>query len=140
MVFALLAKFLLTQPPLVQAVVLGLCTGLFVTAMAEANERDPAISKTVWLVLIWGSVATALYYAGFVFQRRRGREVDRAAPSWLYAVYAAVWVFGMVAALFALLGDGGFKVAALAIVPLVLLAPTALYGIRLALHRAPAQG
>jgi hypothetical protein len=55
MVFALLAKFLLTQSPLVQAVVLGLCTGLFVTAMAEANERDPAISKTVWLVLIWGA-------------------------------------------------------------------------------------
>jgi hypothetical protein len=67
-------------------------------------------------------------------------EADRAAPRWLYAVYAAVWVFGIVAALFALLGVGGFKVAALAIVPLVLLAPTALYGIRLTLHRAPNQG
>jgi len=140
MVFALLAKFLLSQPPMLQAVALGLCTGLFITAMAEANERDPTISKTVWLVLIWGGVATALYYAGIVFQRRRGREADRAVPNWLYAVYAAVWVFGVVATLFALLGAGGFKVAALAIVPLVLLAPTALYGIRLALHRAPAQG
>jgi hypothetical protein len=79
-----------------------------------------------------------LFYAGFVVQSRRGRTVDHGAPNWLYAVYAVVWVFGLAAALFALVGGGGFKVAALAIVPLVLLAPTALYGIRMILHRAPA--
>jgi hypothetical protein len=138
MVFALLARFLLKQPLLVQAVVLGLCTGLFVSALAQANERDPAINATVRLVLIWGAAAAAMFYAGFVVQSRSGEAVDRAAPKWLYAVYAVVWVFGLAAALFALLGEGGFKVAALAIVPLVLLAPTALYGIRMILHRAPA--
>lgn len=138
MLFALLAKLLLKQHPLVQAVVLGLCTGLFVTALADANERDPAIGSTVRLVLIWGAAAASLFYVGFAVQRKRGRVADHAAPDWLYAVYAIVWVFVVVAALFALFGEGGFKVAALAIVPLVLLAPTALYGIRMILHRAPA--
>jgi heme/copper-type cytochrome/quinol oxidase subunit 2 len=138
MVFALLAKFLLTQALWVQAVVLGLCTGLFVTALAEADERDPVISTTVRLVLIWGGVAATLYYAGFLVQSRRGEAADHLAPRWLYAVYAVVWVFGVLAALLALLGEGGFSVAVLAIVPLVLLAPTALYGIRMILHRAPA--
>lgn len=136
MFFALLAKVLLKQPPWVQSVVLGLCTGLFVTALAEANERDPAISTTVRLVLTWGAAAAVLFYAGFVFQRRRGRAAEHSAPNWLYALYAVVWVFGLVAALFALFGDGGFKVAALAIVPLVLLAPTALYGLRLGARSA----
>jgi len=138
MVFALLAKFLLKQPLVVQAVVLGLCTGLFVSALAQANERNPVISSTMRLVLIWGAAAAVLFYAGFVVESRRGRAAVHDAPNWLYAVYAVVWVFGMAAALFALLGDGGFKVAALAIVPLVLLAPTAWYGIRMILHRAPA--
>jgi hypothetical protein len=43
MVWALLAKFLLRQPAWVQAVTLGLCTGLFITAMATANQRNPAL-------------------------------------------------------------------------------------------------
>jgi len=136
MVFALLAKLLLKQPALVQAIVLGLCTGLFVAALAQANDRDPAISTTVRLVLICGAVAGALFYAGFVVQRRRGRSADPSAANWLYALYAVVWVFGIVAALYALFGEGGFKVAALAIVPIVLLAPTALNGIRLVRSRA----
>jgi len=40
----------------------------------------------------------------------------------------------------ALLSDGGFKVAALAIVPIVLLAPPALLGIRALLHRPSKDG
>ena len=137
MMWALLAKFLLKQPPLVQAAVLGLCTGLFVTAAAEANERDPAISAVILLVLFWGVLSGALYYAGFRYQGRRGPAAEHAAPRWLYVLYAAVWVCGVVAALLALFGAGGIKIAALAIVPLVLLAPTAFYGIRMALHRLP---
>ncbi|MDZ5623031.1 hypothetical protein [Nocardioides bizhenqiangii] len=138
MFFALLAKFLLKQPPMVQAAVLGLCTGLFVAATAEANERDPAVSSVVWLVLGWGALAGALYYAGFMLQHRRGAAIEDDVPPWVHALYAAVWVFGVVAALLALFGDGGFKVAALAIVPLVLLAPSAFYGIRQITHRVPA--
>lgn len=137
MVWALLAGFLLKQPPLAQAAVLGLCTGLFVTAAAKANERDPAISSMAWLALAWGVSAGALYYAGFVLQQRRGAAADGSIPRWLYPLYAVVWMGGIVAAMLALLGDGGFKVAVLAIVPLVLLAPTALRGMRMALRRAP---
>ena len=37
--------------------------------------------------------------------------------------YAAVWLFGLAAAVLTLLGEGGFNVAVLAVVPLVLLAP-----------------
>jgi len=138
MLWALLAKLLLRQPPLVQAVALGLSTGLFATAAAEANNRDPKVSSTVWLALVWGGASAALYYAGFVVQRRRGPAGDGSASGWVYALYAAVWILGLVAALLALLGDGGLKVAALAIVPLVLLAPSALHGLRLVVHRAPA--
>jgi hypothetical protein len=138
MVWALLAKFLLKQPPLVQAAVLGLSTGLFVTATAEANDRDPAISTTAGLVLVWGTLAGAAYYAGIAYRLRRGVSPLETTPGWLHAGYVVVWVCGLFAALLALLGEGGLKVAVLAIVPLVLLAPTALQGIRLAFHRASA--
>jgi|tagenome__1003787_1003787.scaffolds.fasta_scaffold18445992_1 hypothetical protein len=130
MLWALLAKFLLGQPAWVQATVLGLCTGLFATAAAEANDRDPAIDTTVLMVLVWGVVAAALYHLGFKVQSRRGGVAEHAAPPWLYALYSVVWLSGLAAALLALFGEGGFKVAILAIVPLVLLAPTAFYGIR----------
>lgn len=131
MIWALLAKFLLSQPAWVQAVVLGLCTGLFATAAAQANERSPAIDTTALMVLIWATVAAVLYYVGFTVQVRRGAALsDHAAPSWLYTVYIAVWLLGFGAAMLALFGEGGFKVAILAVVPLVLLAPTAFYGVR----------
>jgi hypothetical protein len=136
MLWALLAKFLLGQPAWVQATVLGLCTGLFATATAQANERDPAIDTTVLLALVWGAVAAALYYLGFKVQSRRGAAAEHAAPPWLYALYSVVWLSGLAAAVLTLVGEGGFKVAVLAVVPLVLLAPTALYGIRHFTHQA----
>jgi len=138
MLWALLATYLTRKPPLVQAVVVGLSAGLFVTAAAEANQRDPQISNTVLLVLAWGIGLGAAFYAGLVTQHRHGWMPENPGPGWLYAAYAAVWVLGLVAALFALFGEGGLKVAALTIVPLVLLAPPAIDGIRLALHRATA--
>jgi hypothetical protein len=135
--FALLAKFLLDKPASVQAVVLGLCTGLFVAAAAEADQRDPLIRSTVLLVISWGAAAAVLFYLGSVVQRRRAGSSDPRAPRWLYTVYGAVWIFGLVAALLAIFGDGGFRVAALAVVPLVLLAPTALHGIGQVARRGP---
>jgi hypothetical protein len=137
MLSALLAKFLLTKPASVQAVMLGLCTGLFVSAAAEANERDPAIDSTVLLVLSWGVPAAVLFYLGALLQRARAGS-DEPVPRWFYVVYAAVWLFGLVAALLALLGEGGLQVALLAVVPLVLLAPTALYGVGQVLRRTSA--
>jgi hypothetical protein len=40
MIWALLAAYLTKRPPWVQALVFGLCVGLFVATAAEANERD----------------------------------------------------------------------------------------------------
>lgn len=138
MVWALLAKFLTSKPPLVQAVVVGVCCGLFAAANAEADKREVEISSTVALVLTWGTLFGALFLAGLLYQRRNGWSTEVPAPRWLHAVYALVWLAGIGAAVHALAGEGGAKVAALTIVPLVLLAPTAMYGIRAALHRRPA--
>jgi hypothetical protein len=133
--WALLAKVLLRQPPATQALALGLSSGLFVAAAAEANQRDPSIESTALLVLVAGTIAGALYYAGLMRQRKAGWEPGRSDPRWLYALYAVVWAVGLLAALLALFGEGGLKVAVLAIVPLVLLAPTALNGARSILRR-----
>jgi hypothetical protein len=138
MLFALLAAFLLRQPVTVQAIVLGLCTGLFVTTAAEAQDRTPVLSAVVLQVLGTAVVAAALFLVGLRAQRRRGSDPENADPAWLYWIYSAIWLAGIGAALYALFGEGGFKVAALAIVPLVLLAPPALQGLRLALVRTPA--
>jgi hypothetical protein len=137
MLWAMLAAFLTRKPPLVQAAVVGVCTGLFVAAAAQANERNPTIGRTAVLVLVWGCVAGALFYGGLIYQKRHGWVPSEPGPTWLYSVYAVVWLVGLLAAVAALLGAGGFKVAALTIVPLVLLAPSALQGIRRGLGRAP---
>ena len=135
MLWAMLAAFLTRKPPLVQAVVVGACTGLFVAAAAEANERNPTIEPTALLVIVWGCAAGALFYVGLTTQRRHGWVPSQPGPGWLYSVYTVVWLLGIVAAMAALLGEGGFKVAALTLVPLVLIAPTALQGIRMRLGR-----
>lgn len=64
-----------------------------------------------------------------------GRRLDYRAGATLYGLYGVVWLSGLAAALLALFGEGGFKVTILAVVPLVLLAPTAFYGIRHFMHR-----
>jgi peptidoglycan/LPS O-acetylase OafA/YrhL len=135
MIWALLARFLTRQPPLIQAAVLGICAGLFVSTAAQANNRDPVIGTTVLQVVVVGLVAGALFYLGAT---RGGRDPQELVPRWLCFAYAIVWLAGLAAALLALFGNGGFKVAALAIVPLVLVAPAALQGIRRLTHRQPA--
>lgn len=123
-----LAAYLTKRPPWVQAIVVGLCTGLFVTAGAKTNERDPLISSVVLLVLAVGGVAGVAFYLALRAQLRHGVNL----------VYAAVWALSLIAAIRALFGDGGLKVAVLAIVPIVLLAPPALIAIRALLGRSPA--
>jgi hypothetical protein len=54
--------------------------------------------------------------------------------------YAGAWLLSIVAALLALFGDGGLKIAVLAIVPIVLLAPPALLGVRALLGRPKPDG
>jgi hypothetical protein len=131
MIWALLAAYLTKRPPPVQAAVFGACTGLFVAAVANSDVRDPLISSVVMLVLVVGVLAGAAFYLSL--RARRGN--DATPPAWVHAVYTGVWLLSIGAAVRALLSAGGLKVAVLAIVPIVLLAPPALLGIRALLHR-----
>jgi hypothetical protein len=139
MIWALLAAYLTKRPAWVQALVFGLCAGLFIATAAKANERNPLISSVVLLVLVAGAVTGTAFYLALRAQQRHGWRTGTAAPAWVNLAYAAVWVLSLLAAVGALFGAGGLKVAALAIVPIVLLAPPALGGIRTLLgrHRKP---
>ena len=139
MIWALLAAFLRKRPPWVQAAVVGLCAGLFVATAAEANQRTPLIGTVCALVLVVGVVTGALFYLGLRAQRHHGWPTTGAPPAWVSAVYVTVWILSILAAVRALFGEGGFKVAVLAIVPIVLLAPPALFGVRAVLRRTSAR-
>lgn len=131
MVWAVLAKFITKRPPWVQAVIFGLCAGLFVAAGAEASQRDTLISTTALIVAVVGVVVGGAFYLSLQAQLRHGWTLGTTMPTWVNAAYASAWVLSLLAAILALFGAGGFKVAALAIVPIVLLAPPALIGIRI---------
>lgn len=135
MIWALLAAYLTKRPAWVQASVFGLCAGLFIAAAAKANERDPLISSVVLLVLVAGTVTGTVFYLALRAQHRHGWKAGTAPPRWVDLVYAAAWVLSLLAAVRALFGEGGLKVAALAIVPIVLLAPPGLCGLRALLGR-----
>jgi hypothetical protein len=126
MIWALLAAYLGKRPAWVQAVVFGLCVGGFVATAAKANERNPLINEVILLVLVAGAVAGTAFYIGLCAQQRHGWRTGTPPPVWVNLAYTAVWVLSLLAALRALFGAGGLKVAALAIVPIVLLAPPAL--------------
>ena len=129
MIWALLAAYLTKRPSWVQATVFGLCSGLFVTAAAEAGTREPLISSMLVLVVVVGIATGGVFYLGLRAAARRASVAGR-PPRWVHAAYAVAWVLSIIAALLALFGAGGFPVAVLAIVPIVLLAPAALVGIR----------
>src|SRR3954449_3290617 len=84
MIWALLAAYLTKRPAWVQALVFGLCAGLFVTAAAESRNRDPAIGAVVLLVLGVGVGVGGAFYLGLRAGLRRGRpgtEPRRGCPS-----------------------------------------------------------
>jgi cytochrome bd-type quinol oxidase subunit 2 len=129
MVWALLAAFLRNRPPWAQAVMFGMCTGLFVAASALGVQRIVHIGSATILVLVVAAfTGGAFYFALRAHLRSRSTARDRAV--WVHIAYAAVWLFALSAAVRALLGAGGLRVAVLAIVPIVLLAPPALFGLR----------
>ncbi|TFV92982.1 hypothetical protein E4P40_00940 [Blastococcus sp. CT_GayMR20] len=139
MLLALLAAYLTKRPPWVQACVFGLCAGLFVATAANANERDPLIGSVLLQVVTVAVVAGTAFFVALRSRLRRG-PTDGGPPAWVHCAYAGVWLLAIGAAVWALLGDGGLKVAVLAIVPIVLLAPPALLGIRALAHRASRTG
>lgn len=134
MLWALLAAFLRRRPPWVQAGMLGLCTGLFVVADVNAGQRDLR-----WIVAVALGLTIAAPSAwGFFRALRaevRGRTAGRQRAPWVHVASAAVWLAAVTAAVSTLLGDGGVRVAVIAIVPIVLLAPAALVGVGALLRR-----
>ena len=138
MIFALLARSLTNSPALVQTFVVGLCTGLFISAATAANDRKVAFSEVVVQVLVVGIAAGAMFYVGL--RARRGEAESEDVEPWVCGVYAVIWLGALGAGLAALVGEGGFKVAALTIVPLVLLAPPAFLAFRALLRRASGRG
>ncbi|HET6394587.1 MAG TPA: hypothetical protein VFG13_17310 [Blastococcus sp.] len=138
MLWALLAAFLRRRPPWLQAAMVGLCSGIFVVANVNAGQRDLRPGAAAAFVL---AVAVPL---GWAFSRALRAERHRSASGRPatprgHAAYAAVWLVAVTAVVGTLLGDGGVRVAVIAIVPIVLLAPPAVLGIR-ALLRPRADG
>lgn len=82
MIWALLASYLSRRSPWVQAVVLGLCVGLFVATAAEANDRTPVINTILIQVLVAGALAGGFFYAGMAAQQRGGWSRDSPGPPW----------------------------------------------------------
>ena len=137
MLWALLGAYLTKRPPWVQAVVFGLGAGMFTAAVVDANRSSPAVGGTVLVVLAVGVVVGALFYVSLTARLRHGWTVGTTPPRWVSIAYIAAWTLSLAAAVLALIGAGGFKVAVLAIVPIVLLAPPALVAIRTLAGRAP---
>ena len=93
-----------------------------------------ALAVGAAVVLVAAVISGAAFYLALRAQQRRS-GAGAAAPAWIDVVYLAVWVLSLLAAVRALFGDGGLKVAALAIVPIVLLLPSATSGVRVLLRR-----
>jgi hypothetical protein len=134
MFWALLAAFLRNRPPWVQAAMFGICMGLFVAAGAMGVERISRIGPATVLVLVVASFAGGAFYVA-LRAHLRSRAVARQPAAWVHVTYVAVWLSLVSAAIRALLGAGGVRVAVFAIVPLVLWAPPALVGLRTLFRR-----
>jgi hypothetical protein len=129
MIWALLAAFLRNRPPWAQAAMLGLCTGLFVAAATVGVQRITDLGWSTLLVLVVGVSAGGPFYIVLLAHvRSRSTARERAIP--IHVAHAAVWLVLVGMAVRALLVAGGPRVAVFAIVPIVLLAPPALVGLR----------
>jgi hypothetical protein len=136
MLWALLAAFLRRRPAWLQAGMVGLCTGIFVVANVNAGQRDLRLGSAAALVLA-AAVPIGWAYSRALRAGARSRAAGRPNTTWIHAAYAAVWLISVAAAVGTILGDGGVRVAVIAIVPIVLLAPPALTGIQALLRRHP---
>jgi hypothetical protein len=130
-IWALLAAFLRKRPPGVQAVMFGSCTGLFVAAGLLGVQRIVEPGSSTLLVLVVAVPAGTAFYGLLLAYRRRGTAPEAAIR--VHAAYAVVWLLLLSAAVRELLRANGYRVAVLAIVPIVLMAPPALVGLRLLL-------
>jgi len=136
MLWALLAAFLLRRPAWMRAVVLGSCLALFVAAGVYPHQPlvGPALPRTVAVAVLTGGV----FFHGLRSAARR--PPGAGAPTWWQIACPAAWLLLVGAAVRALVGEPGPRVAVLAVVPIVLLASPAVAGIRALLHRPSRAG
>jgi hypothetical protein len=133
MLWALLAAFLTRRPPWVQAGMVGLCTGLFVVGNVNAGPMNLHLGYAVTVVV----TVAAISGGAFLSAQLRRRAANRTPPVWVLTTYVAVWLVALAAAVGTLFGDAGVRVAVVAIVPIVLLTPSAFDGVRALLGRRP---
>ena len=136
MLWALLAAFLTRRPRWMQAVVFGSCAGLFVVAVAGADAASTPTGPGALRVVAIAAPVGAGFYLVLRAQAHR-RAAGHAARAWVAVAHVAVWALAVAAAGVALFGAGGVPVAVLAIVPIVLLALTAVAETRALLQRRP---
>ena len=119
MLWALLAAFLRRRPPWAQAVVFGLCTGLFVAASATDLQRIARIGPVTFLVLGVGVVTGGAFHLALC-AHLHSAATARPRALWVHVGNAAVWPLFVSAAVRALLGAGGSRLAVPAVVPIAL--------------------
>ena len=127
MLWAALATFLWSKPAWVQAVFVGVCSGLFLGALTGNwlnGDLDPA---GLFVFVGFSLVAGGLFYlARTAIPRPSASEIGAGAlPVWELVLFPLLWLLG-VASLVRALFEQGFGTAILLILPLMLLGPVAL--------------
>jgi hypothetical protein len=129
MLWALLAAFLRNRPLWMQAAMFGFCVGLFVAASVVGVQRVAQLGPATALLLVVATLTGGAFYAALAAHLRCRSDARRPAV-WVDVTYVLVWLTVLSAAVGTLLAAGGVRVAVFAIVPLVLLAPPAVLGLR----------
>ncbi len=138
MLVAALSAFLLKQPPALQALFVGACSGAFLMGVVSAAETDPSAELLVIAFLVFGIATGAFYYRASTRSHRAGAEEESSGdaeigsrlPAYQLAIFVLVWLIGIISALLTLFVGAGFTVAIILVLPIVLFAPVALISAR----------
>lgn len=128
MLWAAIATFLWSKPTWVQAVFVGVCSGLFVAALM-GNWLDGELDPVGLFVFVGFSMVSGglFYLARTVIPRPSDSpEIEASSkPIWELVLFPLLWILGVVSFVRALF-EQGFATAILLILPLMLLGPVAL--------------
>lgn len=138
MLAAALSAFLLKQPPALQALFVGACSGAFLMGVVSAFDSDPSAELLVVAFLVFAIASGVFYYAASARSHRAGAEgelpgdaeIGSRLPAYQLAIFVLVWLIGITAALLTLFVGAGFTVAVILVLPIVLFAPVALVSAR----------
>ena len=138
MLVAALSAFLWKQPPALQALFVGACSGAFLMGVVSAVDSDPSAGLLVIAFLVFAIANGVFYYVARARSRRKAAEeepsgdaeIGSGLPAYQLALFVLVWLIGITAALLTLLVGAGFKVAVILVLPIVLFAPVALAAAR----------